>query len=47
MLGLKEKSCPLCGNKILDLDLPGDEGALCYACYRKLAAARQKQAQEG
>ncbi|MGI6603784.1 MAG: hypothetical protein ACOX2S_01690 [bacterium] len=46
MLGLREKSCPLCGNKILDLDLPGDEGALCYACYRRLSL-QDRQVQEG
>ncbi|MFY9188548.1 MAG: hypothetical protein WAO22_04735 [bacterium] len=45
MAGLKEKSCPMCGNLILDLGLSGDEGALCYACYRKVAA-QQKKAQE-
>ena len=43
--GLREKSCPMCGNVILDLGLAGDEGALCYACYRKVAASK-KEAQE-
>jgi len=43
--GLREKSCPMCGNVILDLGLTEDEGALCYACYRKVAA-QQKEARE-
>ena len=45
MSGLREKNCPMCGYVILDLGLSEDEGALCYACYRKVAA-QQKKVQE-
>ncbi|MGI6129455.1 MAG: zinc finger domain-containing protein [bacterium] len=45
MSGIREKKCPMCGNSILDLGLSGDEDALCFACYRKVAADK-KEAQE-
>ena len=48
MSGIREKKCPMCGNTILDLGLSGDQDALCYACYRKVAAGKadKKEAQE-